>query len=585
MDFLDFLLQKGVLTDKDIAEVKKAVSEDKQNLELALQDRGLDDLTILNHKGEFYGYPVSSVQAKSIGYDTLKIIPEESAAHYQMVPLDMKDGLLEVGMVDPTSIEAKDALSFITAKEGLSYKIFVIAEVTFDEMLKTYSGLTGQVKDALDDLTPEINMDETLLKNSPKDSKQMAQNETQIIEDAPVTKIVATVLRYAVEGGASDVHIEPLREQVRVRFRVDGILNTSLILPRNVQEAVVARIKILSRMKLDEKRKPQDGRFSAKIDGRKIDFRVSTFPVYYGEKVVMRILDQEKGVKPIDEIGLSPRYLEMLKKAISRPYGLILVSGPTGSGKSTTLYSLLNAVDRETKNVLSLEDPVEYSLDGVSQSQVRSEIGYTFANGLRTTLRQDPDIIMVGEIRDAETAGLAIQAALTGHLVLSTIHTNTSTGIVPRLIDMGIDPYLITPTLILGIGQRLVRKICPDTGREMPIEGAIKKKIEENFQGLPQEFHSEIPKAESVLKAIPSDACPRGTQGREAVFEMFEMDRDVEKVILNNPVETAIFDAVREKGLVTMREHAIIKLWNTRFLLRKSIVSSVIYFYYNFLIL
>ena len=559
MNFLDFLLQKGVLTDHDIAEVRKAITEDKQKVEEALQDRGLDQVTILNHKGEFFGYPVSSIKANSIGYDTLKIIPEESAAHYQMVPLDIKDGLLEVGMVDPTSIEAKDALSFITAKEGLSYKIFVISEITFDEMLKTYNGLTGQVKDALDDLSPEISMDESLLKNSPKDSKQMAQNETQIIEDAPVTKIVATVLRYAVEGGASDVHIEPLREQVRVRFRVDGILNTSLILPKNVHEAVVARIKILARLKLDEKRKPQDGRFSAKIDGRKIDFRVSTFPVYYGEKVVMRILDQEKGVKPIDEIGLSDRYHEMLKRAINRPYGMILVSGPTGSGKSTTLYSLLNAVDRETKNVLSLEDPVEYSLEGVSQSQVRSEIGYTFANGLRTTLRQDPDIIMVGEIRDAETAGLAIQAALTGHLVLSTIHTNTSTGIVPRLIDMGVDPYLITPTLILGIGQRLVRKICPNTGKEMPIEGVIQQKIEENFQGLPQEFHSEIPKAKTVLKAIPSEACPRGTQGREAIFEMFEMDRDIEKVILNNPVETAIYDAARAKGLITMREHAIIK--------------------------
>lgn len=559
MSFLDFLLQKGVLTDRDISEVRKVIAEDGKKEEEALQERGLDPLTILNHKGEFFGYPVSQVQANSIGYDTLKIVPEESASHYKMVPLDMKDGLLEVGMVDPTNIEAKDALSFITAKEGLSYKIFVISELTFEEMLKTYNGLTGQVKDALDELSPEINVEESLLKGSPKDSKQMAQNETRIIEEAPVTKIVATILRYAVEGVASDVHIEPLREQIRVRFRVDGILNTSLILPRNVHDAVVARIKILARLKLDEKRKPQDGRFSAKIDNRKIDFRVSTFPVYYGEKVVMRILDQEKGVKPIDEIGLSDRYLEMLKRAINRPYGMILVSGPTGSGKSTTLYSLLNAVDRESKNVLSLEDPVEYSLDGVSQSQVRSEIGYTFANGLRTTLRQDPDIIMVGEIRDAETAGLAIQAALTGHLVLSTIHTNTSTGIVPRLIDMGIDPYLISPTLILGIGQRLVRKIAPSGGREMPIEGAIKHKIEEHFQGLPQEFQSEIPKADHVLKAIPTDQFPRGTQGREAVFEMFEMDRDVEKVILNNPVETAIFDAVRKKGLITMREHAIIK--------------------------
>ncbi len=559
MTFLDFLLQKGVLTDADIADIRRVMAEDGKKEEEALMDRGLDRIDILNHKGEYYGYSVSDIEANSIGYDTLKIIPEESASHYKIVPLDIKDGMLEVGMVDPSNIEAKDALSFITAKEGLSYKISVISEITFEEMLKTYSGLTGQVKDALDELGTEIDVDESLLSSSPKDAKQKAANETQIIEDAPVTKIVATILRYAVEGVASDVHVEPLREQVRVRFRVDGILNTSLILPHNVHDAVVARIKILARMKLDEKRKPQDGRFSAKIDGRKIDFRVSTFPVYYGEKVVMRILDQERGVKALDEIGLSDRYLEMVKDAIRRPYGMILVSGPTGSGKSTTLYSLLNAVDRESKNVLSLEDPVEYSLDGVSQSQVRSEIGYTFANGLRTTLRQDPDIIMVGEIRDAETAGLAIQAALTGHLVLSTIHTNTSTGIVPRLVDMGIDPYLISPTLILGIGQRLVRKISPDGGKDVPIEGAIQKRIEEDFQGLPKKFLSEIPKTDHVLKAHPTDAYPRGTHGREAVFEMFAMDRDIEKVILNNPVETAIYDAAREKGLITMREGAIIK--------------------------
>lgn len=560
MSFLDFLLQKGVLTDTDIAEVRRAVSEDNAKIEEALMGRGLDKLTILNHKGEFFGYPVSEIEANSIGYDTLKIIPEESASHYKMVPLEIKDGMLIVGMVDPSNIEAKDALSFITAKEGLSYKIMVISEITFEEMLQTYNGLTGQVKDALDELAPTVDIDESLLSSSSaKDTKQQAQNETRIIEDAPVTKIVATVLRYAVEGTASDVHIEPLREQVRVRFRVDGILNTSLILPRNVHEAVVARIKILAKLKLDEKRKPQDGRFSAKIDNRKIDFRVSTFPVYYGEKVVMRILDQEKGVKDLDQIGLSPRYLKMVKEAINRPYGLILVSGPTGSGKSTTLYSLLNAVDRETKNVLSLEDPVEYSLEGVSQSQVRSEIGYTFANGLRTTLRQDPDIIMVGEIRDAETAGLAIQAALTGHLVLSTIHTNTSTGIVPRLVDMGVDPYLITPTLILGMGQRLVRKIAPTGGKEMPIEGAIQKRIDEEFQGLPEEYFDEIPKADHVLKAHPTDQYPRGTQGREAVFEMFAMDRDIEKVILNNPVESAIYDEARKKGLITMREHAVIK--------------------------
>src|SRR3989338_4224613 len=276
-----------------------------------------------------------------------------------------------------------------------------------------------------------------------KDKGEGGLSDMRIIEDAPVTKIVATILHYATEGEASDIHIEHVGDKVRVRFRVDGVLNTSLILPIKVYSAVVARIKILCNMRLDEKRKPQDGRFSAKIEGRKIDFRVSTFPAYFGEKIEMRILYSEKGVNPLDKMGLSERNLKLIRDAIKRPYGLILMSGPTGSGKSTTLYSMLNEVDRESKNVISLEDPVEYNIPGMNQSQVRPEIGYTFANGLRSPLRQDPDIIMVGEIRDKETASLAIQAALTGHLVLSTIHTNNAVGVIPRLIDMGVDPYLI----------------------------------------------------------------------------------------------------------------------------------------------
>jgi len=312
-------------------------------------------------------------------------------------------------------------------------------------------------------------------------------------------------------------------------------------------------------MKLDEKRKPQDGRFSAKIDNRKVDFRVSTFPSYYGEKVVMRILDQERGIKSIDELGLSERNLNMMKAAVKKPFGMILISGPTGSGKSTTLYSVLKEVDREGKNVLSLEDPVEYSIEGVNQSQVFPEIGYTFATGLRTTLRQDPDIIMVGEIRDGETAKLAIQAALTGHLVLLTIHTNTSAGIVQRLVDMGVDPYLIPPVLALGVAQRLVRKICPNSGEPVKVEGSIREMIDKQFADLPEEYRDQIPNAEEVLKIKATDECPSGIKGREAVFEMYEMDRDVEKVILNNPVESAIYDEVRKKGMITMKEDAMIK--------------------------
>jgi type II secretory ATPase GspE/PulE/Tfp pilus assembly ATPase PilB-like protein len=350
-----------------------------------------------------------------------------------------------------------------------------------------------------------------------------------------------------------------MRDTIRVRFRVDGVLNTSLILPAKVHAALTARIKILSNMRLDEKRKPQDGRFSAKIDGRKIDFRVSTFPTYYGEKIVMRILDQEKGVKKLEDMGLTPRSLDMIKRAIKRPYGLILISGPTGSGKTTTLYSMLNMVDREQKNVLSLEDPIEYNIEGINQSQVRPEIGYTFANGLRTTLRQDPNIIMVGEIRDKETAQLAVQAALTGHLVLSTIHTNSSVGVIPRLIDMGVDPYLIAPTLVLAMAQRLAATLCPGGGRDIPFEGSIKVMVEKQFSDLPEQFQKEIVIPTVVKEAVPTPDCPTGTRGRAAVMEMFEMDKDIEQTILKNPTEFEITKVVRRKGMLTMREDAMLK--------------------------
>jgi type IV pilus assembly protein PilB len=386
--------------------------------------------------------------------------------------------------------------------------------------------------------------------------------ETKIVEDAPVTKIVATMLRYATEGNASDVHVEPLKDKIRVRFRVDGVLNTSLLLPVSVHSAVIARIKILSNMKLDEKRKPQDGRFSAKIDGRKIDFRVSTFPTYHGEKVVMRILDQEKGVQTLDKIGLSETNLSYIRDAIKRPYGMILISGPTGSGKTTTLYSMLGEINKEELNVLSLEDPIEYNIDGVSQSQVFTDIGYTFATGLRTTLRQDPDVIMVGEIRDKETAQLAVQAALTGHLVLATIHTNNSVGVIPRLIDMGVDPYLIAPTLILTMAQRLTKTLYPGTGKAIPVDGSIKAELDREFADLPDEYRQKLPKFENVYEPESTPECPTGTKGRIAVFEAFKMNKDIEKIILSNPTETAIFETLRKKGMLTMKEDAIIKALN-----------------------
>ena len=373
---------------------------------------------------------------------------------------------------------------------------------------------------------------------------------------------MATILRHAAEQRASDIHIEPLVDQTRVRFRIDGVLITNIMLPSKVHGAVVARIKVLSNMHLDEKRKPQDGRFSARVGGDKVDFRVSTFPTYYGEKVVMRILGSAAQELKLDSFGMSVRNLELIRTAIKKPYGLVLISGPTGSGKSTTLYSILNEVDREKQNVLSLEDPVEYTIPGVSQSQVRPEIGYTFANGLRTTLRQDPNIIMVGEIRDAETANLAVQAALTGHLVLSTIHTNNSIGIVARLLDMGVEPYLIPPVLILGMAQRLVRTLCEGGGKKVPVEESMKVMLKDQFADLPPEYQKEVPPLDQIYLKNPTADCPAGTRGRIGVFEMFDMNIELERAILAGKPEDEMYSIVRKNGMLTMKEDAIIKSAN-----------------------
>ncbi|MDP3988748.1 MAG: GspE/PulE family protein [bacterium] len=517
------------------------------------------------------------ISGTQVSFSVLKYIPEDSARHYGMVPLDVVDDVLKVGMLELDNIEARDALGFITSQNGLAFSIVQISQKEFDDILTGYQGLRGAVGQALTqlgadvaniELTPDDKEDDTARGESAQDLNRILTKgvgkldklkDTEIVEEAPVTKIVAVIIQHATEGNASDVHIEPVGDQVRVRFRVDGVLHTSLFLPFRVHEAIVARIKILTNMKLDEKRKPQDGRFSARIEKRKVDFRVSTMPSFYGEKVVIRILDREKGVLPLEGLGIKGAHAEMIERAINRPYGLILITGPTGSGKTTTLYSILNTLEREKRNVVSLEDPIEYNIPGVSQSQVRPEIGYTFSNGLRSILRQDPDIIMVGEIRDKETAQLAIQAALTGHLVLSTLHTNNAIGVIPRLIDMGIDPYLIAPTLTLTIAQRLVQRICDDAKDPMPVEGAIAATIDKEFKGLPQEVVSAIQIPKEVYRAKPSPTCATGTRGRVAAIEMFEASKELEKVILSDANEQEIYKVVRSQGMITMREDALQK--------------------------
>lgn len=566
MNLLELLADARLIDRGQIPELEVLMGKPDAKPEFELEKAGVKLEDLLRVKGEFYGVPTRVVGETAVPFEILAYVPEESARHYQLAPLGIKDGVLEVGIVDPDNLEARDALTFISSKVGMPYKLYLITQTDFDKLVEQYKGLSGEVGKALGELETEAAVENQerakkgpLPKNILDDELVNETEASAMTADAPVTKIVSTILRHASEERASDIHIEPLVDQTRVRFRIDGVLITNITLPPKVHGAVVARIKVMSNMRLDEKRKPQDGRFSARISGSKVDFRVSTFPTYYGEKVVMRILGVQTKDWKLDGVGLTPRNLELIKSAIKKPYGLILISGPTGSGKSTTLYTLLNEIDRERFNVLSLEDPVEYVIPGVSQSQVRPEIGYTFANGLRTTLRQDPNIIMVGEIRDSETANLAVQAALTGHLVLSTIHTNNAVGIVPRLLDMGVEPYLIPPVLILGVAQRLVQTLCEGGGKKVAVDQSTKEMLEKEFADVPAEYKKDIPDLSEVYRLEPTPECPSGTHGRIACFEVFDMSPELERAILAGKAEEEMFAIVRRQGMLTMKEDAIIK--------------------------
>lgn len=565
MNLLALLVDKGLLSVADRQAVENDVRA-KRPLSEALAEHGLTLESALSAAGEAYGLPTRILGDPPAAQEALSYIPVDSARHYGFVPLAIVNGALEVGMTDPDNIEAFDALQFISGKIGIPYVTYLITKEDFDRVIDAYQNISGEVGKALSEYettaeAPVKAAEKSVSEGGVTDAllDLAGGSRESLKEDAPVTKIVSTVLRYAIEGHSSDVHIEPLPTKTRVRFRSDGTLHTSLELPAKVHEAVVARIKILSKLRLDEKRKPQDGRFSATVEKRRIDFRVSTFPTEYGEKVEMRILDQSDATATLQSVGFSDTQLDEVQKMMKVPYGIILIAGPTGSGKSTTLYSMLSTLDREAANVVSLEDPVEYEIAGVSQSQVRPEIGYTFASGLRSILRQDPDIIMVGEIRDKETAVLAVQAALTGHLVFSTIHTNTAAGAIPRLIDMGVDPFLIAPTLIGVIGQRLVQKLCEGAGKPYPIQDSVKEFLDRQFADLPSAYRSKLPPFKQFYRATPTDTCPTGTRGRTGVFEILRITKELEEVVLKEPIEEKVYAAARAGGMLTMREDAIIK--------------------------
>lgn len=554
---LDFLLAQNIITELQYNKVTTSLdTEFNGDLGKALQSVGVSEDAFVTAKASFYKIPYQKINPRDITYEMLKYVEEDAARHYKFVPIGFADGVLSIGVTEPENIEAMNALQFISVKIGLPFKVFLISHSDYLSILENYKALSTEVEHAVTDLNDEL---ERANKEITKGVEQKAEPKEKLVEDAPIIKIVAVIINHAVEGGASDIHIENNGESVKVRYRVDGTLHTTLVLPLNTFDGIIARIKILAKLRLDEKRKPQDGSFVTMIEGRKIEFRVSTFPAYFGEKVVMRILDSDRGIKSVEDLDLSPTHLAMVREALKRPYGLILISGPTGSGKSTTLYSMLNAIDRESLNVVSLEDPIEYQIPGVTQSQVMPEIGYTFASGLRSILRQDPNIIYVGEIRDKETAELAIQAALTGHLVFSTIHTNNSIGIVPRLVDMGIDPYLIAPTLVLAMAQRLVRRVHESAKHDAPIDEITREFIDKEFKDLDPKYLKNLNIPDRMGAPQPSSEAPSMTHGRIAVFEMFAVDKDVQEVILKNPVEQEIYKVIRAKGMTTLREDGLLK--------------------------
>ena len=557
MSLIQQLVKKGILDKEKAVSLENEVKESGQREEeVILKEKIATEAVLFSLKSENLKIPLKEIAPDQVPLKTLESIPEETAKYYQMIPIEKSEKFLEVGMVFPEDLKAQEALKFLARQGNFNYKVFLITPTTFKDLLKQYRTLKREVSMALEEL-------ETELKEEPGVKPVTAAEFERMAEEAPITKIVAVILRHATEGGASDIHIEPTKEKLRVRFRFLGVLHSSIFLPMAVHPAVIARIKIISNLKIDETRMPQDGRFSAKIDAKSIDFRVSTFPTTLGEKAAIRVLDPAIGIKKFEELGVESRNLKIIKRSISRPYGLILSTGPTGSGKSTTLYAILQLLNNEGVNIITLEDPAEYFIEGINQSQVKPEIGYDFPIGLRHILRQDPDIIMVGEIRDEETANLVVHAALTGHIVLSTLHTSNVLGIIPRLIDMGIKPYLIPSTLQLGISQRLIRRLCDDCKKKIKAEPEIQELILQEVENLPPAVKNSL-KIEKPMSIFTNKGCSKchnmGFTGRIGIFEILTMSKNLAETILKDPSEAVIAKEAKEQGMITMRQDGILKV-------------------------
>ncbi|NMB92541.1 MAG: type II/IV secretion system protein [Parcubacteria group bacterium] len=560
--FLSSLLQKGLIKEEQARQILLEIkTSNKRAEELLLDKKLIDDKTSAQIKSELFKLPIKIFQKnETIPQSVLNLVPEDTARHYNFIAFNKEGNNLDVGMVYPDDLKAQEAVKFIATRSNFNIKVYIITLSDLKNLLKQYQTFTKEFNELIEDFQRRFAPPKV------KSSFQIIDIESTqgvVAEEAPIIRLFASILKQAVRSRASDIHIEPERNKLRIRFRIDGNLGTSLYLPLGILQSIVSRIKIMANLKIDETRVPQDGRFFSVIDEKEIDFRVSTFPTALGEKVAIRILDPTVGLKTIHELGLEGKNLNILQEELQRPYGMILLTGPTGSGKTTTLYAILQILNQEKVNIVSLEDPVEYTIEGINQSQVLPEIGYTFARGLRQIVRQDPDIIMVGEIRDQETAGLATQSALTGHLVLSTLHTNNALGVIPRLIDLGVERFLLPSALNLMIAQRLARRLCPDCKEKVLANPAEQKIIEDNLSTLPKEIKESLPYKPPyyIYKSKGCSACNnKGYLGRIAIFEILRMTPELEEIILTQPSQERLMAEAKHQGMITLRQDGIIKV-------------------------
>ncbi|MBR2725512.1 type II/IV secretion system protein [Candidatus Saccharibacteria bacterium] len=556
---INLLLTEGLADQNLVLAIKqKAENENKPALAELIDKKIISDDMVARATAAIIGVPYVELKNITIDQDVLSRVPAEASTRVLAVPLGEKDGMLNIAMVDVTNVQATDYLSNLINQP---LRVWMSSERGIREMLEQYHGDFSGVKDAVKETNEE-------------EAEREQRDVKTIVQDSPISKALTTILSYAAKTKASDIHIEPLENSLIIRCRIDGVLRKIMELPKTVAPALVSRIKILSNLKIDEHRVPQDGQFTVLVDDQEIDLRIAISPVTWGEQVVIRLLDKTGVSMEIEKMGMTGRALRDVLEGIKKPNGMILTSGPTGSGKSTTLYALIQKIKSEEINIVTLEDPVEYKMDGINQIQVNVDAGLTFASGLRSILRQDPDVVMVGEIRDSETAGLAVQAALTGHLVFSTLHTNSAAGILPRLLDMGIEPFLLASTLNVVIGQRLVRRITEKremyksseietkgineiVGDLLPKDKETVAKVSEDlgYQGLPVENDDHY----MLAKGVNSKETPGGYKGRAGLYETITVDEEIQKLIINHSTANEIMRLAKEKGTVTMRQDGILK--------------------------